>query len=902
MNSITKIVEKKEQYFVYFLTFLLNLISFLVVFYFMDAYKEENKYQILPLKISTNVALLIFIFYAYIIKYKELYFQSKCVKFVLFLLEISPFIEIILFITIELFEYLNGNGPFWLIYFRISNFLMKSLVILYDEILLRSHLKKRMILSLLIVIVILNIYGRMPQKSNSAEILVFVIELILLFYTFDRFSKMFISNKEIQKNIYSNFLDYDNEGILIIKAENKEYKIIYNNEKLLNLFNIKKTTSQLNFALFNHEIRNFRFQKIKHRECTFIHTKKDHFNHTLNSLNKILSFYESMNEENDLSLSFLFMRNSCKSYMRSTYPRLRLNLKKNVVSDEFYYYLTFTKMENILSLKEKYEYKNRLLNSFTHEIRTPLNGSIPILQELKAQAKCLSYQHVCAIDNAIVSLKLLENSLNNLTDYSLMSFEQLIINIASIDIEELLGEIFTIVKCQINLKNLNFVVNIDERLLNRKIMTDYNRVKQLILNLLLNSIQFTYSGSINMSIVVTHESPLNVEFTIQDTGIGIEADKLENLKQKLIEGEQNEYQMNSSGSCLGLRMSQKLAILLGKSDLDIESVFGEGTKIKFYVCDQNECDSLTSVDMICNINKGKYHKSSHKNSVSLANQNIIEFSKYVLTFRTKNLDIQKSLKDHSIDQILNDYEEKNNEAMSVNSERKNFNFQTVSDDYDFGKIKEIHCCNLNYNAIQEENLTSKSKSLETLGILETKNTDSHRNETISKIIYSITNTKQIDLEEKNQIQELNEENVRINGNEQKSCQNDKILLVDDDAFNLFSLEMILKSLDFNCEKAMNGKEAINRIKEMRCPNNKNCNCGFKLIFMDYQMPLMNGVETTMEIINMIEQKEIKKVSIIGCTAFTTKDEIMSCLNAGMKDVICKPVSRNIISNIVKQWI
>ena len=80
------------------------------------------------------------------------------------------------------------------------------------------------------------------------------------------------------------------------------------------------------------------------------------------------------------------------------------------------------------------------------------------------------------------------------------------------------------------------------------------------------------------------------------------------------------------------------------------------------------------------------------------------------------------------------------------------------------------------------------------------------------------------------------------------------------------------------------------------------NCKIKLILMDYQMPVMDGVESTKEIMKMIENKEIYDIPIIGCTAFTTKNEVSKCLEAGMKDIIFKPLSKNIIENLVHQWL
>lgn len=132
------------------------------------------------------------------------------------------------------------------------------------------------------------------------------------------------------------------------------------------------------------------------------------------------------------------------------------------------------------------------------------------------------------------------------------------------------------------------------------------------------------------------------------------------------------------------------------------------------------------------------------------------------------------------------------------------------------------------------------------------------------------------------------------------CECEEILYVDDDAFNLLSLELILKSFNLKCCKVMNGVEAIKELKKKKCENN---NCPrFKLIFMDYQMPIMDGIETTKKIVEMIKKNEIPETAIIGCTAFVSIDEISKCYAVGMKDVIIKPINKNLVKNVINEWI
>ena len=146
------------------------------------------------------------------------------------------------------------------------------------------------------------------------------------------------------------------------------------------------------------------------------------------------------------------------------------------------------------------------------------------------------------------------------------------------------------------------------------------------------------------------------------------------------------------------------------------------------------------------------------------------------------------------------------------------------------------------------------------------------------------------------------EEVEPDENKKNCCRCEEILIVDDDAFNLLSLEMILLMFHFRCQKASNGLEALDFLREKKRCQALNCKGVFQLIFMDYQMPKMDGVQTTKEIMKMVDEQKIEAIPIIGCTAFTAKDEVESCLNAGMKDVIFKPINKNVIGNILKDWI
>ncbi|MEZ0129791.1 response regulator, partial [Flavobacterium sp. LBUM151] len=118
-----------------------------------------------------------------------------------------------------------------------------------------------------------------------------------------------------------------------------------------------------------------------------------------------------------------------------------------------------------------------------------------------------------------------------------------------------------------------------------------------------------------------------------------------------------------------------------------------------------------------------------------------------------------------------------------------------------------------------------------------------------------------------------------------------ILIVEDNKVNMLLLKTIVKNLNLNtiifeCE---NGYEAVNQIETIN-PD---------LVFMDIQMPIMNGYEATKAIRNTSRGKSIP---IIAVTAGAEKEERNKCISAGMNDYISKPIIRGTVEEALSKWI
>jgi signal transduction histidine kinase/CheY-like chemotaxis protein len=121
----------------------------------------------------------------------------------------------------------------------------------------------------------------------------------------------------------------------------------------------------------------------------------------------------------------------------------------------------------------------------------------------------------------------------------------------------------------------------------------------------------------------------------------------------------------------------------------------------------------------------------------------------------------------------------------------------------------------------------------------------------------------------------------------------EILIVDDAYFNIIAISQILKTEGINCSYALNGEDALNKIR----------NTKFACVLMDCEMPILNGWETTTRIKELYEKNEIDSIpAIIASTAHSSETIKQRCFDCGMDDIMIKPCPRDIMINKIKYWV
>lgn len=133
------------------------------------------------------------------------------------------------------------------------------------------------------------------------------------------------------------------------------------------------------------------------------------------------------------------------------------------------------------------------------------------------------------------------------------------------------------------------------------------------------------------------------------------------------------------------------------------------------------------------------------------------------------------------------------------------------------------------------------------------------------------------------------------------CTCPPVLIVDDDCFNLTALELNLSKLKVKFDSAFNGMQALEMIRKRQ---NERCGEGceqYQLMFLDCNMPIMDGYETATELRRLNNKGEIDHIKIIACTAFVQQSELDRAIKSGMDDYCIKPITSDMVEEKLKAF-
>ncbi|MCQ2520353.1 MAG: response regulator [Lachnospiraceae bacterium] len=260
--------------------------------------------------------------------------------------------------------------------------------------------------------------------------------------------------------------------------------------------------------------------------------------------------------------------------------------------------------------------KSAFLANMSHEIRTPINAIIGmntmILRESK-EAETIS--NAKEIENAGQTLLALVNDILDISKVESSKME--IVNV-DYQLSNLINDIYNMISFRAGDKNLEFKMEVDESLPNY-LYGDDVRIRQVLVNLLTNAVKYTRKGTITLSVSgqVSGEQVI-FRFEVKDTGIGIKAEDMDKLFSKF-ERLDVAKNRNIEGTGLGMAITQRLLSLMN-SELDVSSVYGEGSTFSFYLV--QEIVAKTPIGKISRVHE-KEEKKVEANSFQAPNARVL---------------------------------------------------------------------------------------------------------------------------------------------------------------------------------------------------------------------------------------------------------------------------------------
>lgn len=226
------------------------------------------------------------------------------------------------------------------------------------------------------------------------------------------------------------------------------------------------------------------------------------------------------------------------------------------------------------SFNEGYDF----LVSMNHELKTPLNSIMGITDMiLRYNCDNLNEKQLKGLKIVLKNAKVLLSIVNDILDYSKIGVGQLDVNLIDIPLKKFVNNIKDIITPLVEQDMVDLVINIEPDV-PEKIVSDYIKLQQILLNLFSNSVSFTGRGEIRLYVYVEDDS---LYFQVSDTGSGIPDGEIENIFKAFYQVK-GESRRKYKGSGLGLNITAKLLSLLD-GDIKIESVYGEGTVATFSI-------------------------------------------------------------------------------------------------------------------------------------------------------------------------------------------------------------------------------------------------------------------------------------------------------------------------------